>query len=81
MRYRVELQGHSKPAFMISCNGVVIHCTYQLAWTLGHDFDDINRVLGTLHARWEAISPRIDKPNHSHWLDYNGDASGQILQE
>jgi len=80
MRYRVDLQGHSKPAFMVACNGVVIHVTYQLRWCLGHDLGDICPVLSTLNARWEALSPRIDKPNHSHWLDYDGDASGAVIQ-
>ena len=81
MRYRVQLQRHSSPAFMITCNGVVIHTTYQLRWSLGHDFEAVNDVLRTLGAGWQAISTRIDKPNHSHWLSYDGEASDTVIQE
>lgn len=81
MRYRVHLQNRLNPAFMVTVNGVVIHTTYSLDWALGHDFCQVNDILKTLNARWEAVSPRIDKPRHSHWLDYDGESSGQILQE
>jgi hypothetical protein len=80
MRYRVHLQKHSKPSFMVTCNGVVIHVTHSLHWALGHDFEDVHAVLNTLNARWEALNARIDKPNHSNWLDYDGDASGAVIQ-
>lgn len=81
MRYRVHLKGHSKPAFMVTCNAVVIHVTYELQWCLGHDFEDIHPVLKTLEATWQALSTRIDKPKHSHWISYDGEASGTVIQE
>lgn len=81
MRYRVMLPNRLNPAFMITCNGVVIHTTHSLAWAIGHDFYHVNSILKTLHARWEVVSPRIDKPRHSHWIDYEGESSGTIIQE
>lgn len=81
MRYRVYLQNRLNPAFMITCNGVVIHTTHSVQWALGHDFQQVNDILKTLNARWEVVSPRIDKPRHSHWLSYDGESSGQILQD
>jgi hypothetical protein len=69
------------PAFMVTANGVVIHCTHKLYWSLGHSFEDVHKILKTTGAVWEAISPRTDKPAHSIWLDYEGDASGAVLEK
>lgn len=79
MRYRVLLQSQRQPAFMVTLNGVVIHATYQLHWTLGHDFEDVNRILCTLNATWVVISTRTDKPRHSDWLSYDGEDSGAVI--
>lgn len=81
MRYRVALQSQRQPAFLVTCNGVVIHATYQLRWCLGHDFEAINRTLTTLNATWRVISTRIDKPRHSDWLDYDGEADASVIDE
>lgn len=59
---------------------MVIHVTHRLHWALGHSFEDVHKVLRTMHARWVVISARTDKPQHSHWLDYSGDPSGAILE-
>lgn len=80
MRYRVQLQGSPLPAFMVTANGVVIYVTHKLHWALGHDFEQIHRILTTIHATWTVLSCRTDKPNHSHWLDYDGHPSGAVLE-
>lgn len=81
MRYRVQFVGQRSPAFMVAASGVIIHATHKLHWTLGHDFQDVHRILKTLNATWVCESPRCDKPRHGHWLDYTGKVSEAVIED
>lgn len=81
MHYKVQLHGIRHPSFMVTSNGVVIHATYLLAWTLGHEFFKVHEILKIKNARWWALSARVDRPDHIDWLDYAGTPSGHVIED
>lgn len=79
MIYQVLLQGVRQPARMVTANGVVVHATHKLHWTLGHEFQDVHDIFRKLNAKWFLLSTSTARPSGPDWLDYTGTPSGAVI--